>query len=85
MNNRELFHATMRRENGDELLHIELSFNDPYKKWYSQGMPSYVKPDIWWASLTPWGNLYDHFNASGFLAAPQLGETKHNVHNSHLV
>ena len=74
MNNRDLFHATMHRENGGDLLHIELAFNVPYKKWYSQGMPLYVKPGEWWPNLTPWINFYDHFNASGFIAAPRSGE-----------
>ena len=27
MSNRDLFHATMRRENGNQLLQLELGFN----------------------------------------------------------
>jgi len=66
MTNRELFHATMRGENGGDLLHFEQAFIVPYKKWYVQGMPSHVKNAVW-AELTPDENLYDHFNVSGWL------------------
>ena len=51
MTNRELFHATMKHENGDKLLHLEQGFNVPYKKWYKQGMPSHVQ-NAKWAFLT---------------------------------
>ena len=70
MTNRELFHATMRRENGGQLLHFELGFNVPYKKWYAQGMPGHVQP-LDWAQLTEYENLYDHFNVSGMLFSPE--------------
>ncbi|MCL2518106.1 MAG: hypothetical protein FWF15_06030 [Oscillospiraceae bacterium] len=69
MTNRELFHATMRRENGDKLLHFELAFNVPYKKWYEQGMPSHVQPG-WYPILNEAENLYDHFNVTGILFTP---------------
>jgi len=70
MTNRELFHATMRRENGDRLLHFELGFNVPYKKWRVQGMPSHVQA-LDWAQLTAYENLYDHFNVSGMIFSPE--------------
>jgi len=70
MTNRELFHATMRNENDGQLLHFELGFNIPYKKWYRQGMPAYVQP-LDWAQLTECENLYDHFNVSGMLFSPE--------------
>ena len=69
MTNRELFHATMRRENGDKLLHLEQGFNIPYKKWYKQGMPLHVQ-NAKWAFLTEYENLYDHFNVAGMIDCP---------------
>ena len=66
MTNRELFHATMSHENGDQLLHFELGFNVPYKTWYKEGMPRSVVPCSW-AELTPEENLYDHFNVTGMM------------------
>ncbi|GHV26120.1 hypothetical protein AGMMS4952_05500 [Spirochaetia bacterium] len=66
MNNRELFNAVMRHENGDQLLHFELGFNVPYKKWYKQGMPSHVQ-SVGWAEITEKENLFDHFNVTGLV------------------
>jgi uroporphyrinogen decarboxylase len=43
MSNRELFHATMARENGDQLLYIEQGYWDGlYEDWLAEGLP----PDI---------------------------------------
>ena len=70
-NNRELFHAAMRRENGEQLLHFEQGFNIPYKKWHKQGMPPHVQT-VDWAYLTETENLYDHFNVSGMLFSPDV-------------
>ncbi len=39
MDNRELFHATMHRENDGHLLHMEQGFNVPYAQWLAQGLP----------------------------------------------
>jgi len=63
-NNRELFHATMRGENGDQLLHFEQGFAVPWKKWQKQGLPAHVDPCG--ATLGPAETLYDHFNVTGF-------------------
>lgn len=66
MTNRELLHATMEGQNGDALLHMELGFNVPYKRWYRQGMPTDVQ-NTDWTYLSKERNLYDYFNVSGFL------------------
>ena len=66
MTNRELFHATMRGENGGDLYHFEQAFNVPYKTWYKQGLPEHVE-NVGWAQLTEYENLYDHFNISGWM------------------
>lgn len=67
MNNRELFHATMRRENGSLLLHAEMGHHkDLGKSWPTQGLPAHVSftgP----CALTDGENVFDHFNMSGFL------------------
>ncbi|MCL1888526.1 MAG: hypothetical protein FWF96_06610 [Kiritimatiellaeota bacterium] len=65
MTNRELFHATMRGENGDQLLHFEQGFSVPWKKWIQQGMPAHVSPNG--VQITGPETLYEHFNVTGFL------------------
>lgn len=65
MTNRELFHATMRRENGDKLLHMEQGFNIPYEQWLADGLPKHVAR-VGNAQLTPGENLYDHMNVAGY-------------------
>lgn len=68
MTNRELFHATMMRDNGDQLLHFEQAFNVPYKKWYQEGLPSYtVATSSGWPELSEVENLYDYFNVTGWM------------------
>ncbi|MCX7030982.1 MAG: hypothetical protein NTU62_12805 [Spirochaetes bacterium] len=66
MDNRELFHATMHRENGGQILHMEQGFNIPYDRWLSEGLPaSVLNSDN--VELTAGENLYDHFNVAGYL------------------
>jgi len=69
MTNRELFHATMRRENGDQLLHFELGFNISYDEWLKAGLPHYVR-NVGMAEITPELNLFDHFEVSGYAMCP---------------
>ncbi|MHB1483756.1 MAG: uroporphyrinogen decarboxylase/cobalamine-independent methonine synthase family protein [Saccharofermentanales bacterium] len=69
MTNRELFHATLAHENGDELLHFEQGFNVPYKKWYNEGLPADVVP-VNRSCITKDVNFFDHFNVSGWLFCP---------------
>ena len=66
MTNRELFHATMRRENGDQLLHYEQGYNAPtLEKWYDQGLPREIlKPELMGLPATP--DLFEHFNICEF-------------------
>ena len=66
MTNRELFHETMRRENGDRLLHMEQGFNIRYDQWLQEGLPTGVE-DAGNVSLSDAENLYDHFNVAGYL------------------
>ncbi|MFC1713611.1 hypothetical protein ACFL6S_08085 [Candidatus Poribacteria bacterium] len=66
MSNRELFHATMRRENGDRLLHMEQGFNIIYKQWLADGLPKHVAMTRH-AEVTPGENLQDHMNVAGYL------------------
>ena len=66
MTNRDLFHATMRRENGDMLLHVEQAFNVPYKVWKKDGLPDDIAA-AWMPSLSVNKSLYDHFNVTGFM------------------
>lgn len=66
MTNRELFHATMRGENGDKLLYMEQGFNIPHEEWIKDGMPPHVQ-NVDFAQLTEYENLYDHTNVSGHL------------------
>jgi len=66
MTNRELFHATMRYENGDEMLHMEQGFNIPYEQWLADGLPEDVA-NVGNAELTPGKNHYDHMNVAGYL------------------
>ena len=66
MNNRELFHATMKRENGSRLLHMEMGFNIQYKKWLEQGLPIDVK-NLHNLAMTKGENLFDHMNVAGYL------------------
>ena len=68
MTNRELFHATMRRENGEHLLHMEQGFNIQYDEWLKQGLPPGVADArLGKASLDPTPDLYDLFNVAGYL------------------
>lgn len=66
MSNRELFHATMRRENGTRLLHMEQGFNVVYPDWRKQGLPKEVQTSCN-VKLTTTTNLYDYMNVSGYL------------------
>ena len=66
MSNRELFHATMRRENGDKLLHMEQGFNITYKQWQADGLPKHVAMTRG-AEITPGESLHDHMNVAGYL------------------
>jgi len=66
MTNRELFHATMRRENGDRLLHYELGYNGrTLEKWYEAGLPRHVlAPQLFGVAPTP--DLLDYMNVCKF-------------------
>ena len=66
MTNRELFHATMRRENGDRLLHYELGYNArSLEAWYQEGLPRHVLvPELFGVAPTP--DLFDFMNICGF-------------------
>ncbi|MBI2941580.1 MAG: hypothetical protein HYY04_14190 [Chloroflexi bacterium] len=65
MTNRELFHATMRRENGDRLLHVVQGFFPRVEDWRAQGLPAGIaQPPFPGISPTP--DLFDHFNVSKF-------------------
>jgi hypothetical protein len=66
MSNRELFHATMRRENGDRLLHYEMGYNArTLEKWYEQGLPREILvPELFGVAPTP--DLFDHMNICSF-------------------
>ncbi len=66
MDTRELFHATMRRENGSALLHMEQGFNIPFERWQRQGLPAEVV-NVGGVELTASPTLYDHFNVAGYL------------------
>lgn len=66
MSNRELFHATMRRENGTRLLHMEQGFNVVHPDWRKQGLPKEVQTSCN-VKLTTTTNLYDYMNVSGYL------------------
>ncbi len=66
MDNRALFHATMRHENGGEILHMEQGFNIPYEQWLAEGLPGSVS-NASNVELTTGANLYDHFNVAGYL------------------
>jgi hypothetical protein len=66
MDNRDLFHATMRRENGSQILHMEQGFNVPYRKWLAQGLPPSVA-NVGGVELTDAPNLYDYFNVAGYM------------------
>jgi len=69
MTNRDLFHATMHRENGDQLLHIEQGFNIPISQWHDQGLPSnIVEPTFHGITETP--DLFDHFNVAQYALCP---------------
>lgn len=68
MTNRDLFHATMRRENGEDLLHMEQGFNIGYDSWIEQGLPSHIADArLGKASIDPTPDLYDYFNVAGYL------------------
>lgn len=66
MDNRELFHASMKHENGNKLLHIEQGFNIVYKQWKKDGLPENVEnTDL--PTLSKRMNLFDYMNVTGFL------------------
>ncbi|MBN2583768.1 MAG: hypothetical protein JXL80_11940 [Planctomycetes bacterium] len=61
MTNRELFHATMARQNGPDLLHIEQGFaQEVFSLWREQGLPDDVLPPA--TDVTHRGDLYEAFN-----------------------
>jgi hypothetical protein len=59
MTNRELFHATLRRENGDQLLQLEQGFNIIHEKWLAEGLPADVA-DVNMAEIPAYQTLFDH-------------------------
>lgn len=68
MTNRELFHATMRRENGEKLLHMEQGFGIRYKDWLEDGLPPNISDTpLGKASIGEIPDLYDYFNVAGYL------------------
>ncbi len=68
MTNRELFHATMRRENGGQLLHMEQGFGVRYDEWLEQGLPADIADTpLGKASIDAIPDLYDYFNVAGYL------------------
>ena len=64
MTNRELFHATMLRENGDKLLHFEQGFNINREEWIAEGLPDTIVTDGW--PRIEGGDLYEHMNVAGY-------------------
>ena len=64
MNNRELFHATMRRENDGRLLHMEQGFNISRGEWLAEGLPAAVSTDG--SPQIEGGDLFEHMNVSGY-------------------
>lgn len=68
MTNRELFHATMRRQNGERLLHIEQGFtcdDGLLARWRTEGLPPDVAaPEFFGVSARP--DLFDHFHIAKF-------------------
>ena len=64
MNNRELFHATMRRENDGRLLHMEQGFNISRSEWLAEGLPPTVSTDG--CPQLEGGDLFEHMNVSGY-------------------
>ena len=64
--NRELFHATLRRENGDRLLQLEQGFNITYDQWLAEGLPAHVA-DANMAEIPAYQTLFDHLNVAGYL------------------
>ena len=66
MDNRELFHATMKHENGNELLHMEQGFNIDYNQWKQDGLPENVK-NADFPFLSQEINLFDYMNVAGYL------------------
>ena len=68
MTNRELFHATMRRENGVKLLHMEQGFGIRYRDWLKEGLPPHIGDTaLGKASIDQVPDLYDYFNVAGYL------------------
>ena len=62
--NRGLFHATMARENDDQLLYIEQGFWDGlYEDWLAEGLPTGVNPPSF-AGIGERPSLFDHFNTA---------------------
>jgi len=65
LTNRDLFHATMRRENGDRLLHVIQGFFPEVADWRAQGLPeAIVQPPF--LGLSPKPDLFDHCNVAKF-------------------
>lgn len=77
MDNRELFHATMHRENDGHLLHMEQGFNVPYAQWLAQGLPASVL-DADNMVLTEAPNLYDYFNVTAISTANSNSSAYHH-------
>lgn len=65
MTNRELFHATMAGENGDDLLHMELSFDVQDEKWFKEGLSDTIEP-CGFPTFTKHTNYFDYIQVSGF-------------------
>ena len=59
MTNRDLFHATMRFENGEALLHFEQGFMIPYDDWRRDGLPADVG-NTHWPKIEAAPDLFDH-------------------------
>jgi hypothetical protein len=62
--NRELFHATMAGENGDQLLYIEQGFWDGlYEDWLTEGLPPTLYPPSF-AGIGERPSLFDYFDTA---------------------
>jgi len=65
MTNRDLFHATMRRENGENLLHVIQGFDVVLSDWQAQGLPPELALPPFWG-LSPAPDLFDQSNTCKF-------------------
>ena len=64
--NRELFHATMRKQNGCQLLYVEQGYTDGvYEDWLEEGLPTTVQPPAF-RGLGERPSLFDHFQTAKF-------------------